>query len=211
MWLFALFWHGRVKSRRLCRIYISTRPSFPSLSPIVRPSWPRHPTLKMWRVNAWDCQHPLQYVFYLSHDRVGRALLCSTHFFVGPDQLYSQGFPRGSYASLDFASTWRQRGSICICTSTTTLFLHDSFASRSSPMSDVSLWTSICALIFTTPCIFVVGTVTCLKDGCNQTIPLTRRVGTSDGGKAAGFGSLSAYRVCFCMRRVFDRMSPFAL
>ena len=58
---------------------------------------------------------------------------------------------------------------------------------------------------------FVVGTVTCLKDGCNQKISLTRRVGINDGGIADGFGSLSAYRVCFVrVVGVFDKESPFS-
>ncbi|CAA7263247.1 unnamed protein product [Cyclocybe aegerita] len=38
------------------------------------------------------------------------------------------------------------------------------------------------------------GSVTCLKDGCNEIIPLIRRVRAVDGGKTDGLGSLSAYR-----------------
>ncbi|KAJ3514867.1 hypothetical protein NLJ89_g2121 [Agrocybe chaxingu] len=38
------------------------------------------------------------------------------------------------------------------------------------------------------------GSVTCLKDGCDETIPLIRRVRALDGGMADGLGSLSAYR-----------------
>ena len=52
----------------------------------------------------------------------------------------------------------------------------------------------------------------CLKDGCNKTIPLIKRVRTSDGGKSDGFGSLSAYRVCITrVIPVPDSQGPFFL
>ncbi|KDR76486.1 hypothetical protein GALMADRAFT_246858 [Galerina marginata CBS 339.88] len=38
------------------------------------------------------------------------------------------------------------------------------------------------------------GSVTCLKGGCNASIPMVKRIRTSDGGKSDGCGSLSAYR-----------------
>lgn len=43
--------------------------------------------------------------------------------------------------------------------------------------------------------VILVGTVTCHKEGCNQVIPLKKRVRARDGGKRDGFGSLSEYRV----------------
>ncbi|KAF8906844.1 SNF2 family N-terminal domain-containing protein [Gymnopilus junonius] len=38
------------------------------------------------------------------------------------------------------------------------------------------------------------GSVTCLKDGCNMEIALSRRIRVPDGGKRDGFGSLSPFR-----------------
>ena len=53
------------------------------------------------------------------------------------------------------------------------------------------------------------GSVTCLKDGCNKTIPLMQRGRPNDGGKRDGFGSLSAYRVCAtCVIPVLDSQWP---
>jgi hypothetical protein len=39
------------------------------------------------------------------------------------------------------------------------------------------------------------GVIHCLEKDCQRDIPLTSRVLASDGGKAIGFGSFSAFRV----------------
>jgi hypothetical protein len=57
----------------------------------------------------------------------------------------------------------------------------------------------------------IVGVLTCLEDGCQTTIELTRLESERDGGKKGGVGSLSAFRVSGNPAFVHSRADDHAL